>query len=109
MHENLWGVKGGTLSDKTAKKEFGLTDENIIRGIQEGKLQFRENHIHGNPYFRLLRNEVESLVNEIHGEKYLKNKNVMKELNEIKKELRAIAKRQKSLEERRDELTKMLH
>ena len=50
-----WTRKGATLSDKTARKDFGLTQQEIVEAIREGKLQFRENHIHGNPYRRLLR------------------------------------------------------
>lgn len=37
-----WTKKGCTLSDKTAFKEFGLTQNDIIKAINEGKLQFRE-------------------------------------------------------------------
>ncbi len=33
-----WTKKGGTLSDKTAVKEFGLTQNDIIKAINEGKL-----------------------------------------------------------------------
>lgn len=57
-----WTRKGATLSDKTARKEFDLTQQEIVEASREGKLQFRENHIHGNPYLRLLRHEVEALV-----------------------------------------------
>ncbi|MCF6150454.1 MAG: hypothetical protein E3K37_17605 [Candidatus Kuenenia sp.] len=34
-----WTKKGGTLSDKTAFKEFGLTQNDIMKAINEGKLQ----------------------------------------------------------------------
>ncbi len=50
-----WTKKGGILSDKTAFEEFGLTQNDIMKAINEGKLQFREGSIYGNPYFRLLR------------------------------------------------------
>ena len=53
-----WNKKGASLSDKSARKEFGLTQEQIIDAISSGRLQYRQNHIHGNPYFRLLRAEV---------------------------------------------------
>lgn len=36
-----WEKKGGTFSDKTAFEEFGLTQNDIINAINEGKLQFR--------------------------------------------------------------------
>ena len=61
MSESLWGKQGATLSHKNACKEFGLTEEEVIEGIKEGKLQYRQNYAHGNPYFRLLRVEVERL------------------------------------------------
>jgi hypothetical protein len=59
-----WNKKGATLSDKTAKKEFDLTQNVIFDAIKAGKLQYKQNHIHGNPYLRLLRHEVESFVKE---------------------------------------------
>ena len=49
-----WTKKGGTLSDKTAFDEYGLTQGDIIKAINEGKLQYREGSIYGNPYLRLL-------------------------------------------------------
>jgi len=61
-HKQEWTKKDGSLSDKTAFKEFGLTQNDIINAINEGKLQFREGSIYGNPFFRLLRSEVEKLV-----------------------------------------------
>jgi len=61
-----WTEKGGTLGDKTAFKEFGLTQNDIINAINEGKLQFRSS-IYGYPYLRLLRSEVEKLAEEKFG------------------------------------------
>src|SRR5439155_26903708 len=57
-----WQRKGATLSDKTARKEFGLTQEEIVQAIRDGKLCYRLNSIYGNPFLRLLRREVEALV-----------------------------------------------
>jgi hypothetical protein len=56
--------KGATLSDKSARKEFGLTQEEILEAINDGKLQYRTNIIFGNPYFKLVRSEVEAFVDE---------------------------------------------
>jgi hypothetical protein len=36
-----WRRTGATLSDKTARSEFGLTHKEIIAGIRAGKLQYR--------------------------------------------------------------------
>jgi hypothetical protein len=35
----VWSGKGATFGDKSARKEFGLIQEEIIQAIQEGKLQ----------------------------------------------------------------------
>jgi hypothetical protein len=62
-----WQRTGGTLSDKTARKEFGLTQDEIFQAIRTGQLQFRHAAMHGNPFLRLLRREVEALVKKRHG------------------------------------------
>ena len=74
MSDSNWTQKGATLSDKSARKEFGLTQEKIIDAIKCGKFKFWQNHIHGNPYFRLLRTEVESFAKQIFGEEHLMNR-----------------------------------
>ena len=55
LHGDEWGRKGATLSDKTARAEFGLTQDEIIAAIRAGKLQYRPAAMHGNPWLRLLR------------------------------------------------------
>jgi hypothetical protein len=60
--DNEWQQPKATLSDKSARKEFALTQDEIIQAIRGGRLQYRENASHGNPYLRLLRREVEALV-----------------------------------------------
>lgn len=37
-----WAGKGATLSDKSARQEFGLTQQEIIAAIRAGKLQFQK-------------------------------------------------------------------
>ena len=61
VHEE-WSRKGATLSDKTARKEFGLTQDEIVAAIDAGQLQYRVGVIHGNPWLRLLRRELEELM-----------------------------------------------
>ena len=99
-----WTRKGATLSDKTARKEFGLTQQEIVDAIREGKLQFQENHIHGNPYLRLLRHEVEALVGDKSGQDHLHKKKLQKELTDINKEARKLKTRLKTIELRLAEL-----
>jgi len=101
---NLWGQKNQTLSDKSAEKEYGISREEILDAIRAGELQFREGNIYGNPWFRLLRVEVEQLVEKKYGTLYLKEKKDKKELLEINRELKALHKRIAELEGRKNEL-----
>ena len=105
---STWKQKGATLSDKSARQEFGLTQEEIFAAMRAGKLQFQQNSMHGNPWFRLLRHEVEALVKEEGGQDHLHKKNVQKELTDLDKEARKIKTRLKAIERRRAELTKQL-
>ena len=105
---SIWGQQGATLSDKSARKEFGLTQEEIFAAMRSGKLQFQQNSMHGNPWFRLLRHEVEALVKEKSGEDGLQKKKLEKELSDLNKEARKIKTRLKAIERRRAELTKEL-
>jgi hypothetical protein len=57
-----WNLKGATLSDVTAQKEFGISRDFIVQGIRFGKLEYREGAVWGNPYFRLLRSQVERYI-----------------------------------------------
>jgi len=100
----MWSQKGATMSDKSARQEFDLTQQEIIAAIRSGKLQYRESNMHGNPWFRLLRQEVESLVLEKGGLDYLRKKKLQNELSELNKEARKLATRLKAIERRRAEL-----
>jgi hypothetical protein len=104
MNDSVWTIKGGTFSDKSARKEFELTQDEIFEAINEGKLQYRHNHIHGNPYLRLVRSEVEKLVCEKYGTDYLEKKKDTQELKLINKELRRLKSEMKSFEQRKTEL-----
>ena len=57
-----WNRKGASLSDVTAKKEYGVDREFIIKGINAGKLEFREGSIYGNPYIKVLRRQLEEYI-----------------------------------------------
>jgi hypothetical protein len=105
---SIWKQQGATLSDKSARKEFGLTQEEIFAAMRSGKLQFQQNNMHGNPWFRLLRHEVEALVKERSGKDGLQKKKREKELSDLNKEARKIKTRLKAIERRRAELEKEL-
>lgn len=42
-----WSRKAATLSDKTARKEYGLTQDEIVAAIDAGQLHHRVGVIHG--------------------------------------------------------------
>src|SRR3954453_22196239 len=104
----MWSRKGATMSDKSARRGFGLAQQEIIAAIRAGKLQFRESNMHGNPWFRLLRHEVESLVRDKSGSDSLHKKKLQKELADLNKESRKPTTRLKAIERRRAELMKEL-
>lgn len=99
-----WQRKGGTLSDKTARKEFGLTQDEIVQAIRAGKLQYREASVWGNPFLRLLRREVEALVRGKHGAEYLQDRQMKMELAHINRELRRLKSEIAELEKRKSKL-----
>ena len=42
-----WNRKGATLSDKTARKEYGVDQNFIERGIRGGQLEYRQGSVWG--------------------------------------------------------------
>ncbi len=108
MSNSVWTNKGATLSDTSARKEFGLTQEEIIEAIKSDKLQYRNNYMHGNPYFRLIRHEVEALVDEKYGKDYLANRHLKNALAQVNKELKRLKSSLASLEKRKIELMEAL-
>ena len=100
-HDEEWGRKGATLSDKTVRSEYGLTQEEIYAAIDAGKLQYRPASMHGNPWLRLLRREVEEHVRSRQGEQYLRERQARTELARINRELKQLRTQLAALEERR--------
>ena len=99
-----WNRKGATLSDVTAKKEYGVDRDFIVKGIRAGKLEYREGVIWGNPYLRLLRNQLEQYIAEELGKDHLSSTKNQTELRKIKREIANLKKRISELEARRIEL-----
>lgn len=96
--------QGATLSHKKACKEYGLTENQIIDAIQKGKLQFKQNYAHGNPYYRVLRMEVEALAQKILGKKGLAEQEVKHQLTSINREINSLKRKLSSLEKQKNEL-----
>jgi len=97
-------MKDGSLSHKNACKEFGLTEDEIFEAIKAGKLQYRQNYAHGNPYFKLLRAEVESLAYELHGAEGAREQEVKHELQKINREINSLKRKLAALEKQKIEL-----
>ena len=102
--DSEWQRTGGTLSDKTARKEFGLTHKEIVAAIRAGKLHYRCNSSYGNPYLRLLRREVEALVKKKHGGRYLREQQLETQLALVNRDLRRLKTQIAALEERKAKL-----
>ena len=85
-----WSRKGATLSDKTARKEFGLTQEEIAAAIDAGQLQYRVGVIHGNPWLRLLRREVEELMDSTYQDRDHRQRRARAEVARVDRELKRL-------------------
>ena len=103
-----WNRKGATLSDVTAKKEYGVDRDFIVKGIRAGKLEYREGSIWGNPYLRLLRSQLEKYIAEELGQDRLSSVKKQTELRKIKKEIANLKKRLNELQTQRMELEKQM-
>lgn len=100
-----WQRKGATLSDKTARQEFGLTQDEIYDAIDAGTLRYRQSAMHGNPWLRLLRREVEALARTSHGDRYVNERQARTELAGVNREIRRLRTELATLEERRSKLS----
>jgi hypothetical protein len=109
-HESnrVWTQPGATLSDKSARNEFGLTQEDIVRAIRADTLQYRVNNMYGNPYYKLLRSEVESLARETFGAGVVAKKKAENELSQINREIKRLKSRIAALERKKADLVSRL-
>ena len=103
-----WNRKGATLSDVTAQKEYGVTRDFIVQGIQAGKLEYRDGAVWGNPYLRVLRSQLEPYIAEQLGSEYLVNKKARTELRANSKEIADIRTKLAALEARKAELERLI-
>jgi hypothetical protein len=96
-----WNRKGAVLSDKTAQKEYGVSRDLIVKGIQTGKLEYREGAVWGNPYLRVLRSQLETYIAEQLGSEYLASKKAKTELRAVSKEIADLRAKLAELEARK--------
>ena len=108
MSQTNWNAPGAALSDKSARKEYGITQGEIIEAVRGGKLQYRENHIHGNPYLRLLRNEVEALAKDLRGSEGFTRQRLVAELKSVETQIRSCKSNLSKLEKQKAQLTSEL-
>jgi hypothetical protein len=72
--------------------------------VRAGKLHCQQQSMHGNPWLRLLRREVEALVKEKHGANYLRGRQAKTELAHINQELKRLKNQMAALEDRKSKL-----
>jgi hypothetical protein len=99
-----WNRKDATLSDVTAKADYCVSEEFIIKGIKSGKLEYRDGAIWGNPYLRLLRSQLEAYIVEELGPEYLSRLKYETELRKVKKEITSHTRKLSALQKQKTEL-----
>jgi hypothetical protein len=103
-----WNRKGAVLSDVTAHKEYGVTRDFIVKGIQAGKLEYREGAVWGNPYLRVLRSQLELYIAAQLGSERLLCKKAQTELRANNKEIAECRKKLTALEARKAEIERAM-
>jgi hypothetical protein len=99
-----WTRKRATLSETTARKEYGVDPDFIVNGIRAGKLEYREGAMHGHPYIRVLRRQLEGYIAEELGNDHLRRWQAKTELREITREMVELRKRLDELETRKAQI-----
>lgn len=108
MTQALWTQKGESLSHKNASKEYGLEESEIIEAIRAGKLQYKINYVHGNPYYKLLRKEVKALAVDLRGESHFKKQEIEYQIKTITKEINSCKRKFKAFEREKEALIEKL-
>ncbi|MBK5968545.1 MULTISPECIES: hypothetical protein [Thiorhodovibrio] len=105
MSDARWTQKGQSLSLKNACKEFGLREHDLVEAIKGGKLQCQLHYAHGNPYYKLLRAEVEALALEMRGSQSIEAQALDFELQKVTREISSLKRKITSLEKEKARLT----
>jgi len=103
-----WNRKGATLSNVTAKAEYGVDWDFIVKGIEAQRLEYREGAMWGNPYLKILRGQLEKYIAQELGEDYLVKVKAQTELRRIKKEISDLKKKLNALQDRKNDLEESL-
>ena len=105
MSNSLWQKQGASLSHKNACKEFGLTEQEIFDAMRQGRLQYKQNYAHGNPYYKLLRVEVQALALDLRGSQQMEEQKIDYELQKVTREINSLKKKLSALEKEKVRLT----
>lgn len=97
-----------TLSNVTAKAEYGVDWDFIVKGIEAQRLEYREGVIWGNPYLKILRSQLEKYMAQELGEDYLVKVKAQTELRRTKKEIAELQRRLNELRRRGNDLEALL-
>ena len=100
-----WTRKGAVLSDLTAQKEYGVSQDFVVQGIKSGELEFREGSGWGNPYLRVLRIQLEAYIATQLGTQYLEDKKRQTELRDVNKKIAKLKRMLAALEVRKAEIS----
>jgi hypothetical protein len=77
-----------------------------VKGIQSGRLEYREGVMWGNPYLRILRSQLEKYITEELGSNYLESRKIKTELRKVNKEIAVAKKKLTELLKRKVEIEK---
>ncbi len=80
---------------------MGLTQAEIEGAIDAGQLQYGVGVIHGNPWLRLLRREVEKLMESTYNDRDHRQRRAKAELARVDRELKHLRAEVAALEEQR--------
>ena len=109
MKQTLWTKQGESLSHNNACKEYALEEQEIIDAIKLGKLQYIVNYAHGNPYYKLLRQEVIALAIELRGDGYFKKQEIEIKIKKLKSEVNSYERKIKINKKEIDSLKEQLY
>ena len=103
-----WSFKGASLSDVTAQKEYGVSQDFIDSGIRAGQLEYRDSSIWGNPIIRILRSQLEKYIDSQLGS-YLENQKLQTELRKITSEIASTKKRMTFLQSQKSKFEELIN
>jgi hypothetical protein len=108
VDDGEWDRKGAVLSDVTAQRDYGVTREFIVKGVQAGQLDYREGSSWGNPWFKFLRSQLERYIVAQLGPEHLASTKAVTELRAVSKEIAGTKRKLAALEARKAALERVV-